>query len=142
MDDVEILPGITIPADEIRFVADRATGPGGQHVNRSSTRIALLFDLEATEALDAEKIARLRSRLGGRISKDGVLRVVSQDERSQAANKRAAVERFRTLLAEALHRPKTRRPTRPTRGSQRRRVAAKRRRGDVKRDRKRPGMDD
>jgi len=141
-DTIEIMPGVAIDEDELQFVADRATGPGGQHVNKSSTRIVLLFDLGASPSLNDADKQRLLTRLGKRINKEGVLRVVSQDERSQSANKKMAIERFQAMLAEALHRPKVRRPTRPTRGSRRRRLAAKQQRGELKRDRKRPRMDD
>lgn len=140
---IDVRPGLTIPADEIEFVTDRASGPGGQHVNKSSTRVTLLFDVEASNALNPFQKARLRERLATRISKEGVLRVVAQKERSQSRNKELVMERFAELVRDALTESKTRRATKPTRGSQRRRIEDKRKRGQTKSERRRRfGRDD
>jgi ribosome-associated protein len=128
----------TIGADELRFTYSRSSGPGGQYVNRVETRVTLLFDVVGSPSLtDAQKL-RVRRRLATRINKKGVLRVVSRRHRTREANRRAAVERFEELLAEALRSPRPRRRTRVPEKAKRRRVEAKRRRGAVKRSRGRP----
>ena len=130
-----ILPGIAILLDELRFTATTAGGPGGQHVNKVSTKVTLLFDLDASPSLTETQKARLRTALAGRIGKDGVLRVVSQSTRSQSANKELAVDRFAALLREALTPRTPRRKTRATLASKLRRLEGKRQRGAVKRQR-------
>jgi ribosome-associated protein len=132
---IEIAPGLQLADDEVRFVASRSGGPGGQNVNKVETRVTLLFDLEGSLSLSEEQRRRIRERLPGRISADGILRVSSQRHRSQAANRRAALERFIELLAQAL-RPRAKRvATRPTAASRARRIADKRRRARLKADR-------
>jgi ribosome-associated protein len=129
---IEIAPGLALADAEVRFVASRSQGPGGQNVNKVASRVTLLFDVDGAPSLTESQRRRLRERLPGRISGDGILRVSSQRHRSQAANRRAALERFAALLAEAL-RPRTSRvATRPTAASRERRIADKRRRAYVK----------
>ena len=130
-----ILPGISVLLDELRFTATTAGGPGGQHVNKVSTKVTLLFDLDGSPSLTESQKARLRAALAGRIGKDGVLRVVSQSTRSQSANKELAVDRFAALLREALTPRTPRRKTRATLASKLRRLEGKRQRGAVKRQR-------
>lgn len=126
---------------EMRF--DPASGPGGQNVNKVSTRATLLFDFANCDRLTEHQRMRIARRLESRLARDGRLRIVSQEERSQSGNRAAAEARLLDLLAETLHVQKTRRPTRPTAGSQRRRVDAKRRRGAIKQMRgRRPSTDD
>lgn len=137
-DTILIRPGLQIPDDELHFVATTGGGPGGQHVNRSQTRIELRFDLAHTTSLNEEQKAVISERLRGRISRDGILRVVSFKHRSQRQNREAAVDRFRELLAAALEPIVPRRPTRPTRASGERRLAGKKHRSDIKRNRKPP----
>jgi len=127
-----------IGADELRFTYSRSSGPGGQYVNRVETRVTLLFDVAGSPSLTDEQKRRIRRRLATRINKEGVLRVVSQRHRTREANRRAAVERFEELLAEALRSRRPRRKTRVPEGAKRRRIVAKRRRGEVKRSRGRP----
>jgi ribosome-associated protein len=131
-----------IGEDELRFTYSRASGPGGQHVNRVETRVTLLFDVADSPSLTDEQKRRVRRRLATRINKEGVLRVVSQRHRTREANRRAAIERFEELLAEALRSPRPRRKTRVPEGAKRRRIESKRRRGDVKRLRGRPDSSD
>ena len=126
---------VSIDEAELTFTASRSGGPGGQHVNKVSTRVTLLFDVEACSGLSAEQKALIRARLATRIGRDGVLRVVCRRFRSQLANRRGAVERFVELLRAALARKPARAPTRPTTAGRERRLAEKRRRGAVKRDR-------
>lgn len=135
---MDILPTLVIPETELSFATSRSSGPGGQNVNKVESRVTLLFDVEASPSLTAEHKARLRERLAGRINKQGVLRVVAQRHRTQAANREAAVERFAELLRQALAEEAPRRPTRPSASAKRRRAEAKRRRGEVKRARRAP----
>jgi ribosome-associated protein len=139
---VRITPEIAVPLAELEFRASRASGPGGQGVNTTDSRVELRFDLAGSPSLPPEARERALCRLGPRLGADGVLRVVAQAQRSQLANRRAAVERFAELLAAALHAPKARRPTRPGRAAAARRVEGKRRRSDTKRLRRPPRPDD
>lgn len=132
---VPITARVAIPVDELTFTASRSGGPGGQNVNKVSTRITLWFDLDASPSLtDADK-ARLHQVLGSRIGKDGVLRIVSQTTRSQTANKELAVARFAELLRDALTPQPPRRKTRATLASKHRRLDAKKQHGALKRQR-------
>ena len=126
---------LEIPDHELSWATSRSSGPGGQNVNKVETRVTLLFDLEASPSLDDEQKARIRTRLGGRINRDGVLRVVSQKHRTQAANRETAGERFAELLRGALAIEPPRRKTRTPRVVKRRRLEDKRRRGELKRRR-------
>lgn len=130
---------LQIPLEELRFAASRSGGPGGQHVNTSSTRIELWWDIAASPSLSAPQRARLLERLAPRLDSKGRLRVVSAAHRSQLRNREAATERLRLLVAAALQVPKSRRPTRPTAASKERRLAEKKRRGATKRDRRAEG---
>ncbi len=130
--------GLVIPDAEIEVRATRAGGPGGQNVNKVSTRIELHFDVEGSSVLSASQRRRIQSRLRTRISRAGVLRVVSQKHRTRTQNASAARERLAELLREALHVPRARRATRPTSGARKRRLDEKRRRADTKRQRRRP----
>jgi ribosome-associated protein len=132
---IEIRNGLAIPEDEVTFVFSRSGGPGGQNVNKVATRVTLLFDVANARSLTQEQKARILDRLRTRVSAAGVLRVVCQITRSQAANRAAAVERFAGLLREALRRPKPRSATRVTAAEKARRLEKKRRRSRVKRDR-------
>jgi ribosome-associated protein len=121
-----------VPEAELHFRASRAGGPGGQHVNKASTRIEVLWDVARSPSLDEALRQRLLQRLASRMDAAGVLRVVAQERRSQLQNRLAAVERLQRLVNQALHEPKVRKPTRPSRAVKQRRLAAKRRRGDAK----------
>ncbi len=116
----------------------RSGGPGGQHVNTSATRVEVVFDVEASAALTNAEKGRIRRRLGGRLDAAGRLRVVAQDERSQARNRALATERLAALLREALAPPPP--PRRPTRAAEQRRLQGKRRTGDRKRGRQDPPL--
>ncbi len=141
---VQITPQLEIPDQELAFATSRSSGPGGQNVNKVESRVTLLFDLAASASLSDEQKERLRERLRGRISRAGVLRVVAQKHRTQAANREAALARFGELVREALSEEAPRRPTRQPAAAKRRRLEEKRRRGEVKRERRaprRPGED-
>jgi ribosome-associated protein len=139
---VQVTPQVAVPVAELEFRASRASGPGGQGVNTTDSRVELRFDLAGSPSLAPEAKARALRRLGPRLDSSGVLRVVAQAQRSQLANRRAAVERFAELLAAALAIPRARRPTRPSRAAAARRVEGKRRRSATKRLRRPPRPDD
>jgi len=143
MDDagVRINGRLTIPRGELEVRASRSGGPGGQHVNTSSTRIELVWDIASSPSLDAAQRARLLSRLASRLDSAGRLRIVAQDERSQLRNRELAIARFREMVTVALIVPRKRRPTRPTPASRRARRQSKERRSDIKRERRRPAED-
>jgi len=139
---IRVTPEIAGPVAELEFRASRASGPGGQGVNTTDSRVELRFDLAGSPSLSDEAKELALRRLGPRVDSGGVLRVVAQAQRSQLANRRAAMERFAELLAAALATPRARRPTRPTRASTARRVESKRRRSATKRLRDRPRRPD
>lgn len=132
---IPINGSVSISEDEITFTASRAGGPGGQNVNKVSTRVMLLFDLAGSPSLSDDQKQRISSRLRTRISKDGILRVVCQKHRSQSANKEAAVERLAELLGQALVRQKPRKKTKVSKAAKQRRLDDKRRRSQVKKHR-------
>jgi ribosome-associated protein len=132
-DAIALAGGVRVPLSDLRFEFSRSGGPGGQNVNKVSTRVTLRFDVGASGALSAEDKARVRVKLSTRMTRDGVLYVVSSKHRTQNANRRAAVERFAELLAGALHREKARKKTRVSHGARKRRVEEKRRRSALKR---------
>ncbi len=124
---------VVIPEAELRWRFSRSSGPGGQGVNTTDSRVELSFDLAATEVLGPTLKARALERLGPRLT-DGVLTVAASEQRSQLRNREAAEARLASTLAEAIAPPpRPRRPTRATRGSVERRIAGKKRRGEVKR---------
>ncbi|MFC1800313.1 alternative ribosome rescue aminoacyl-tRNA hydrolase ArfB [Candidatus Eisenbacteria bacterium] len=126
---------------EISYTFSRSSKPGGQNVNKVSTRVTLLFDVEASQSLSDRQRDRIGEKLASRIGKDGVLRVVSQKYRTQKANREAALERFVALLAEALKSQRRRRPTAVPGKVREGRLEAKKRRGRIKRERVRPSAD-
>jgi ribosome-associated protein len=139
---LRITPTIAIPLAELTFRASRSGGPGGQHVNTSSTRVELWWDAAQSPSLSVEERARVRLRLANRLTEDGQLRIVSGATRSQARNRALAIKRFQEALARALTVPKRRKPTRPSRGIKERRLAEKRKQSERKRERRRPARED
>lgn len=137
-DDIPISGGPTIPAAELSWTASRASGPGGQHVNKTSSRITLEWSIRDSAVLDRAQRARLLQKLASRITTDGVLQVHADDNRSQIRNRELAAERLAALVANALRRPKKRRPTRPSRRARERRLQAKKRHGQKKARRSKP----
>jgi ribosome-associated protein len=128
----------TVPDSELTIRATRAGGPGGQHVNKASTRVEVVWDVASSPSLTDEQRTLLLQRLASKLDRGGRLRVVADEHRSQLRNREAALERLEALVAAAL-RPRTRRiPTKPTAASVRRRLDAKRRRAARKGDRKPP----
>lgn len=142
MDDLPIGRGVVIPGHELTVRTSRASGPGGQGVNTTDSRVELRWDVVGSTALDDGQRARLRERLGPRLTVDGVLVLHAEEHRSQHRNRDAARARLRELVTEALVPPRPRRPTRRTRASVERRLDAKRRRGARKRERGAGGTED
>jgi ribosome-associated protein len=127
---------ITIPRSELSFRASRAGGPGGQHVNTSSTRVELLWNLERSRSVSAEQRDRLRDKLAARLDADGNVRVVASANRSQLRNREDAEVRLATLIRRALVVPKARKKTRPSRGAVEKRLRTKKEISRKKQDRR------
>lgn len=132
-----ITPHLAIPLAELSFRFSRSSGPGGQHVQRSDTRVELLFDVAASPSLTDDQRAAIRGRLAGYMDNDGVLHLFSSATRSQLENRTDVTERFRALLAAALRPRKRRVATRPTAAARQRRLDEKRARGQIKQARRR-----
>jgi ribosome-associated protein len=141
-DDLEVRSGLVIPAAELTWSVSRSGGPGGQNVNKLSTKVTVRWCIAESAVLSDAWRARLLTRLAPRLTKQGELVVHVDSSRSQLDNRREARQRLAEIVREALHVAKKRRPTKPTKGSKRRRLAAKKQRGDTKRLRGRPPRDD
>ena len=129
---IRVTRSVSLDPDEIELRVSRSSGPGGQHANKAETRVEAVFDVEVSSSLKPAQKRRVIASAGP------VLRAVAQDERSQARNRELAVERLVAKLAEALRVERRRVPTRPTRAAEERRLAEKRRRARVKRNRAQP----
>ncbi|AUZ87095.1 aminoacyl-tRNA hydrolase [Arthrobacter agilis] len=139
--DLEVTPALTIPASELGWRFSRSSGPGGQHVNTSDSRTELSWDVARSAALSDSQRQILLTRLGPRLV-SGVITVTASERRSQLRNREIAVAKLAAKVAEALApEPAARRATRPTKGSVRRRLAAKERRSTTKRQRQRPATE-
>jgi len=139
---ISIRPGVAIPLAELTFRASRSGGPGGQHVNTSSTRIELWWDALRSPSLTGAQRSMVLERMRNRLTEDGLLRLVAGTTRSQAQNKEETIERFRDLLARALAPVKRRKPTKPGRAARERRLSEKREHSERKARRRRPPGDD
>jgi ribosome-associated protein len=126
-DSIRVTRSVVLPVSEIELRFSRSSGPGGQHAQKSETRVEALFDVEASAALTAAQKQRVQAKAGP------VLRAVAQDERSQLRNRELAVERVVEQLRAALRVPRPRKPTRPSQAAKERRLDEKKRRGAVKR---------
>ncbi len=133
---------LVIPDREVRFTFTRSGGPGGQNVNKVNTRVTLLFEPESSSVLTTDQVELIKQRLASRIGADGVLRVVSQQSRSQSANREAARQRLARILADALYERPERRDTSPPRSVTRRRLEEKRLRGRLKQSRRQDWRDE
>jgi ribosome-associated protein len=134
-DALEVTDRVSIPRDELSIRASRSGGAGGQHVNTSSTRIELLWNVAQTRALPDELRERVLERLRSRTNADGLIRIVSSEHRSQLRNREAAEARLVKLVRGALAIPRARRKTAPTRASKEARLEAKKRRSEIKKRR-------
>lgn len=144
MDDglLEIDATLSIPLTELTYRASRSGGPGGQHVNTSSTRIEVVWDVGGSPSLDDAQRARLLERLATRLDKEGRLRLVSGGTRSQLQNRVDVTERLARIVADGLHVPRPRKRTKPPRASKAARLDAKRKRAGIKASRRRVEGDD
>jgi ribosome-associated protein len=132
---IPILPGLLIPENELSFSASRSGGPGGQNVNKVSSKVTLAFNLRESSALSDEQKRKIAGKLATRINKDGVLQVVSQKTRSQDLNRADVIDRFAQLLRRALTPQAPRIKTRVPAVAKRQRVDKKRKHGITKKDR-------
>lgn len=138
---LHVTPELALPRAELSYRASRAGGPGGQHVNTSSTRVELVWDVASSPSVSDEQRARILEKLANRISGEGLLLLAASDSRSQHQNREAVTGRFVELLRQALHVPRPRKRTRPTRASREKRIRAKKHRSEVKRSRGRVDED-
>jgi ribosome-associated protein len=135
---IQITPTLSVPMRELKFVATTGSGPGGQHVNRVATKITLLWNLETSTSVTNSQRNRIHQKLSTRINKIGILRISSSKYRSQKANRTATIERFASLLQNALKRKIVRRKTKVTRNQKAKRMDQKKRRSSTKSLRKPP----
>ncbi len=131
-ESIQVTRTVAIPVSEIDLRFSRSSGPGGQHAQKSETRVEAIFDVEASSGLTPAQKARVVRKAGP------VLRAIAQDERSQLRNRELAIERVVESLRDALRVPRRRRPTKPTAAARQRRLEQKRRRGETKQLRRRP----
>jgi ribosome-associated protein len=129
---VELAPGVRVPESALRWQFARSSGPGGQNVNKVNTKAELWVRLDSLTALSERAVGRLQKLAGRRLTAAGEIHIAADVERTQEANRAAALERLRDLLVQAIREPKPRRKTKPSRASQRRRLESKRRRSQIK----------
>jgi len=138
MDALVVNEYISIPAWELSFSASRSSGPGGQSVNKTNSRVTLSWHIDSSSVLRSDQKTRLKRRLGRRVDSDGYIHIHSETERSQLRNKEDARQRLAEMVASALQRPKHRRATRPTRASKERRLQSKKEHSQKKAMRRKP----
>jgi ribosome-associated protein len=136
--DVEVGPGVFLSSAAMRFQFARSGGPGGQNVNKLNTKAELWVNPAALRGMHAEAVERLRRLAGKRLTKEGEIHIVAETARTQEQNRSAVMEKLRELVVAAVHRPKVRRKTRPSRAAKERRIVEKKKRGETKARRQRP----
>lgn len=141
-DRIVVNRSLAIPRAELAFRASRAGGPGGQHVNTSSTRVQVTWNVARSPVLGATERARLLAALGSRLDADGTIRVVASDSRSQRQNRDRAEARLADLVRRALVVKKARKPTKPSRAAKEKRLQAKKRQAGIKRQRRARGEEE
>ena len=132
---------LSIPRTELDIRVSRSSGAGGQHVNKTSSRVEIFWNVVGSRALSEEQRARLREKLASRLTTEGSIRVVASDMRSQSRNRELAEERLAELVRRALIVPRKRRPTKPTRAAKEARLDSKKRHSTKKRDRQNTVID-
>jgi len=142
MDDLRVRRSLVIPAGELRASASRSSGPGGQHVNKSNTRVTLRWNIEASEVLTDRQRALLRSRLDHQLTRGGELVLHAGRARSRARNLERARERLAEIVLAGLATARTRIATKASAGARKRQAQQKKHRSAVKSQRRRPGLDD
>ena len=135
---IEIAPGVHVPPDALRIQFARSSGPGGQNVNKLSTRAELWVQVAAILGMTERARQRLRQQAGSRLTKNDEIHLSSDESRSQESNRQAVMDRLREMIVVARHEPKVRRKTRPSRAARERRLTQKKRRGEIKSLRKPP----
>src|SRR3954463_15280700 len=131
---------VSIPRSELDVRVSRSSGAGGQHVNKTSSRVEIFWNVLESRALDDAQRSRLREKLASRMTSDGSIRVVASDMRSQTRNRELAEERLADLVRRALVIPKKRRPTKPSKASKEARLESKKRHSTKKADRRKPSL--
>jgi ribosome-associated protein len=131
-DRFELAPGVGAPPGALRWQFARSSGPGGQNVNKVNTKAELWIAVTAISGLSDRAVGRLRTMAGRRLTISDEIHIAADTERTQESNRAAALERLRDLLVEAIHEPKPRRKTKPSRGAKQRRLDSKKRRSQIK----------
>jgi len=136
VEDLVVTPSVVVPSRELRWSASRSGGPGGQNVNKVSSKVDLRFDLAHTTALTGPQITRLTALARNRLDEDGAIQIVVQDTRDQGQNLELARERLAEMIRACLKPPKARKPTKPSKGAKRRRLDDKKKVGEKKQQRR------
>ncbi len=133
---IELAPGVTVPRDALRLQYARSGGPGGQNVNKLNTKAEIWVSVGALRGLRESAVTRLRGAAGSRLTKGDEIHIVSESERSQEGNRQEVMDRLRELIVAAKAEPKRRKKTKPSAGAKRRRIESKKRRGEIKAQRR------
>jgi ribosome-associated protein len=139
---LQVTSNISIPDEDLRFTFSRSSGPGGQNVNKVNSKATLHFAVRTSPSISDGIRQRFLQKFGSRLTNEGDVVITSQESRDQPKNVASCLEKLRQMILEVLHPPKKRRATKPTKGSKRRRVEAKKRRSQVKEGRKKGFRDD